>query len=131
MFFKFKLNKKFTKFNLNTLVQIFYNNNYCKAIIIKINRNNTYNVLLINKNIKLYYINSNNISNYSEECSICFEELNHNYTILNCNHIFHTKCLNQYNKFNINNNNKCPLCNINRNTKLIIKPKKRSICNIL
>ena len=46
----------------------------------------------------------------SDECSICLEELYSNLIILECNHIFHTECINQL--MQIDNLNKfyCPLC---------------------
>ncbi len=40
-------------------------------------------------------------------CSICLEELKDNYMVINCNHIFHEKCIHQLTQYNIN---KCPLC---------------------
>ena len=54
--------------------------------------------------------------NYSQ-CTICIEEfiLNENICILDCNHIFHIHCLNDW--INIKYDNaKCPNCNSNINT---------------
>ena len=51
-----------------------------------------------------------------EECSICFESLEKNdIVILNCNHIFHYKCIGNWMKSIHNNNIKtddkfCPIC---------------------
>lgn len=47
-------------------------------------------------------------------CVIClddiiFEHKNKN-TILICDHVFHTKCINKYLKKNKHNQLKCPLC---------------------
>ena len=42
-----------------------------------------------------------------KECSICFEDINENdKNILNCNHIYHEKCIEKW--FSINH--QCPLC---------------------
>ena len=59
--------------------------------------------LLIN-NLPIINIDSNNID---ETCSICLEKfvLNDKVNKLNCNHIYHKLCLDDW----INNNN-CPLC---------------------
>ena len=57
-----------------------------------------------------------------DECSICLELLNKgDLAILDCNHIFHLKCINNWLSYDIKSNKKvfylkntCPLCNIGR-----------------
>jgi len=48
------------------------------------------------------------------ECSICFENLEKNkyVIILNCNHIFHKKCITKWFSYTKKKQyNKCPICN--------------------
>ena len=51
---------------------------------------------------------------YSDtECSICFDEINTNYSVAcsYCINKFCTKCITEY--YNFNENIPCPLCNSN------------------
>ena len=59
-------------------------------------------------------INHSNI----EKCCVCLSNLDNNISKLNCNHLFHTECLNNWIQ---KDNNTCPLCR-----KYIYKCKK---CN--
>jgi len=58
------------------------------------------------KNIKK--IKNSDLENLINECSICLEnyEINDKIIILNCNHIFHKRCLDLW----LSNNNNCPIC---------------------
>ena len=62
------------------------------------------------------YTNIDNINN-DDECPICLEKIKNKETIkLNCNHIFHKKCIKRW--INETNNNPnlditCPLCKVN------------------
>ena len=59
------------------------------------------------------YINIDNVNSIHNalcespdaECSICLENLNSKYTILKCNHVFHTQCIKMAKKsWNVNEN---------------------------
>jgi hypothetical protein len=50
--------------------------------------------------------NADTISNNLITCSICLLELKKNDKTLDCQHIFHKKCIDEW----ISNNNTCPLC---------------------
>lgn len=50
--------------------------------------------------------NTDTISTNLKICSICLLKLKKNEKSLNCNHMFHTKCIDEW----ISNNNTCPLC---------------------
>ena len=41
-----------------------------------------------------------------DKCAICLCQMNSGIHVTNCNHKFHTKCINQHKKYN----DKCPLC---------------------
>ena len=60
-------------------------------------------------NINIFKMNTNNIS---EEhcCSICQQNIidNELYSKLNCNHLFHNKCLKKW----LSINNSCPMCRL-------------------
>ena len=61
-----------------------------------------------NENYNLNELNSDEIIN-NQECSICVEPLNNSFAIkLNCDHIFHDKCLQEWLKKSKNKD--CPLC---------------------
>ena len=74
-----------------------------------------------------------------EECSICLELLNKgDIAILDCNHIFHVKCINSWSlSYDIKSNKKvfylkntCPLCNTGREI-INIKTNPNTEDNIL
>ena len=46
------------------------------------------------------------IENYTPECSICFEKLTSNVTILPCIHKYHSNCINEWH----NHSYTCPQC---------------------
>lgn len=60
------------------------------------------------------YINIDNVNSIHNalcessdaECSICLENLNSKYTILKCNHVFHTQCIKKW----LKNHMECPMC---------------------
>ena len=54
-------------------------------------------------------MNNNNLGDsrdFRRDCSICLEKLYSNIIRLNCNHYFHEKCINDWQK----RNNNCPIC---------------------
>ena len=56
------------------------------------------------------------MSEFNEICSICHLDLNDLQRTLNCNHIFHTECINRW----LERRNTCPLCRtIVPNTRVI------------
>lgn len=62
------------------------------------------------------------MTSYSNECAICFDNLNSgDIVILNCPHKYHLKCIQKWIK-NTNNYNKvCPQCNVEGEIINIIK----------
>ena len=87
---------------------IFVNIYYCKYKCKYERSDNTIkfdNSFIKNLNKK----NKKNDIDKLEECSICLEGFaDKNYVILNCNHIFHKKCVKTW--INQNNQSGCPLC---------------------
>ena len=50
--------------------------------------------------------NLNDSHNFRRDCSICLEKLYNNIIRLNCNHYFHERCINDWQR----RNNNCPIC---------------------
>ena len=59
------------------------------------------------------------------ECCICLEYFESKIIKLDCNHLFHYKCINKWRKIN----NKCPICR--KPIKNIIKVKKNKIVKLI
>ena len=54
------------------------------------------------------------------ECSICFEDIKNEREVLNCNHVFHEKCIEKW--FSINHH--CPLCRRSKFNKSMVEYEK-------
>ena len=54
----------------------------------------------------MHYPNLNESHGFRRDCSICLEKLYSNIIRLNCNHYFHEKCINDWQR----RNNNCPIC---------------------
>lgn len=57
----------------------------------------------------VYYKQENNkeIIFIEDDCNICLERLGYSYSILDCDHKYHKKCIN---KWLFQNKNSCPSC---------------------
>ena len=73
------------------------------------------------------------MNNYENECIICLEEFNENrnIVILDCNHKFHEKCINDWFCYNITTRKKdfyqyngCPNCKLGTKIKNVLNSKK-------
>lgn len=64
---------------------------------------------------------SNNMNNYSaKECAICLDSLDNNIHVLNCGHVFHKECLNNWAMIK----SSCPLCRRYLKSQINIKARK-------
>jgi len=73
---------------------------------------------------KTALVNKNNTFLEDNECSICFDSMEHSKNILRCGHSFHEECINEWIKIKPN----CPLCRIY--IQLNLKIRARKIKNI-
>ena len=72
--------------------------------------------ITLNTTPRFNYTKLDNGINIDDNCSICLEKINKKSIKLNCNHIFHKKCITLWIKETNNNPDleiTCPLCKIN------------------
>lgn len=65
------------------------------------------------------------VSSLSDECAFCLESINeYDYATLNCNHIYHLRCIQEWVNITKNITKLCPLCDIDGEILTIQSGKK-------